>query len=157
MTPMSMNIESTSNPSVVVILNSLIEVCRNGYDGYMQAAEGINSAAYKTMFAEYALERNRFASQLANIITDLGGEPGDDGIINAWTKIAAAVMGGDNGAIFDVCEHGEAAATNHYVWALESNLPTHVGHVVFRQYEQIMDAHERIRNLRDAYRAQHKN
>ncbi len=157
MTPESIERKSISNDSIVDILNSLIEVCRNGHDGYLTAAEGINAAAYKTLFAEYALERSRFAAQLANMISTLGGEPGDDGITNAWTNIQAAVNGGDNGTIFDVCEHGEDAASNEYVRALENQLPPQVYAVVFHQYEQIVEAHDRVRNLRDAYRAQHSN
>lgn len=71
--------------------------------------EGITSSAYKTMFAEYALQRSRFASQLANLVIEYGGEPGD-------------------------------ART-----------------VITQQYQQIVEAHDRIYNLCEVYRLEHKN
>src|SRR5687767_13356710 len=107
-----------------MILNSLIHICREGHDGYMQAADGITSSAYKTMFVEYAHQRNRFASQLANLVLEYGGDPDDDGhsmmmFPRGWTNIQPAVMGGDYGAIFAECEKSEDSAKNAYEQVME--------------------------------------
>lgn len=148
---------SSNNDDLIHLLNSLSEVCHNGHDGYMEVANGINSAAYKTMFAEYALQRRRFASQLANLVTDLGGDPDDDGIHDSWKDIRPVIMGGDHGAIFDAIERAEDAAINTYEKAMESDVMTSDVHeIVDDQCAHIIVAHDRIRSLRDAYRKQNQ-
>jgi len=148
--------------SLVMILNGLIHVCREGHDGYMQAADGITSSAYKTMFVEYAHQRSRFASQLANLVVDYGGDPDDDGramklFSGGWRGIEPAVTGGDYGAIFAECESSDATAKNAYEQVLEKVIPKVVAVIVNQQYEQIAEAHDRIHNLLEAYHSEHKN
>jgi len=148
--------------SLVMILNGLIHVCREGHDGYMQAADGITSSAYKTMFVEYAHQRSRFASQLANLVVDYGGDPDDDGramklFSHGWVGIQPAVMGGDYGAIFAECESSDATAKNVYERVLEKTIPKEVAVIVNQQYEQIVEAYDRIHNLLEAYHSEHKN
>lgn len=164
-----MDTESNTSPSIgnidralVRLLNGLILVCHDAHDGYMEAADNITSSAYKTMFAEYALQRSRFAAQLANLILDHGGDPDDDGgamrmFSRGWTNIKAVTMGGDYGAIFTECERSENAAKNAYGLALEKNITKDAYSVINHQYQQIIEAHDRIRNLREAYYSEHKN
>jgi len=137
-------------------------MCREGHDGYLQAAEGITSSAYKTMFAEYAHQRSRFASQLANLVVEYGGDPDDDGhsmkmFPHGWVGIEPAVMGGDYGAIFTECETSEEKTKDAYERVMEQAIPDDISVVVNQQYEQIVEAHDRIRNLREAYHLEHKN
>lgn len=147
---------SSTDEALVHHLNTLTEVCRNGHDGYMEAANGINSAAYKTMFAEYGLQRRRFAAQLANLVTDFGGDPDDDGVQDAWNNIRAVMMGGDHGAIFEAIEQAEDAAINTYEKAMEyDEMPTAVREVIDAQCDHIIIAHDRIRKLKEAYRQSH--
>jgi len=147
--------------SLVTTLNALIHVCHDAHDGYMQAADSITSSAYKTMFAEYALQRSRFATQIANLILDHGGDPDDDGhamtmFSRGWTNIKPVLMGGDYGAIFSECEHSEDIAKNAYERVLEKEITADVSAVINYQYKQIVEAHDRLRNLRDAYYLEHK-
>lgn len=158
------NVTSTTNgdKSLVMILNGLMHMCREGHDGYLQAAEGITSSAYKTMFAEYAHQRSRFASQLANLVVEYGGDPDDDGhsmkmFPHGWVGIEPAVMGGDYGAIFTECETSEEKTKDAYERVMEQAIPDDISVVVNQQYEQIVEAHDRIRNLREAYHLEHKN
>ena len=146
---------------VISTLNALVHVCHDAHDGYMKAADSITSSAYKTMFAEYALQRSRFASQLANLILDHGGDPGDDGhamslFKQGWTNIDSVLMAGDYGAIFSECERSEDLAKNAYERVLEMKFPNDVAQVVNQQYTQVVEAHDRIRNLREAYYLEHK-
>lgn len=157
MTDKASEARSSIDEKLVHLLNSLTEVCHNGHDGYMEVANGINSAAYKTMFAEYALQRRRFASQLVNLVDDLGGESEDDGVHDSWENIRAVIMGGDHGAIFSAIERAEDAAINTYEKAMEYDaMPPHVHRVVFEQCSHIIHAQDRIRSLRDAYRKQNQ-
>jgi len=153
---------SIGDKSLIVILNGLIHVCHGGQAGYMQAAEGITSSAYKTMFVEYAHQRSRFASQIANLVTKYGGDPDDDGhtmslFPKGWKNIQQVIMGGDYGAIFTECEKSEDVTRDTYEKVIEKELPDDVSRVVGQQYTQIVEAHDRIRSLRDAYHSEHKN
>ncbi len=130
-----MDTESNTSPSIneidkslVPLLNGLILLCHDAHDGYMQAADYITSSAYKTLFAEYALQRSRFAAQLANLILDHGGDPDDDGhamsmFSRGWTNIKPVLMGGDYGAIFTECERSEDSGKNAYERVLEKKYP----------------------------------
>jgi len=158
------NVTSTTNDdqSLVTILNSLIHICHEAHAGYLKAADGITSSSYKTMFAEYAHQRTRFASQLANLVVDYGGEADDDGramkmFSQGWQGIEPAVMGGDYGAIFAECENSEAKAVNAYERILEKTIPKDAATIINQQYEQIVDAHDRLHNLLEAYHLEHKN
>ena len=142
-------------------LNGLIHVCHEGYDGYMKAADGITKSAYKTMFAEYALQRGRFATQLGNLVEDHGGEPDDGHAINlfrrGWTNIMTVLMGGDYGAIFAECERSESMAIKAYKHIMEMQIPEDVSEIIEQQYQQIVEAHDRLHNLNEAYYLEHKN
>ncbi len=153
---------SVTDQTLVTILNALIHLCHDAHDGYMQAADGITSSAYKTIFAEYALQRNRFATQLANLVLDHGGDPDDDGhamsmFARGWINIDRVLRGSDYGSILAECERSEDIAKSAYERTLEKPLTNDVAAIIGQQYEQIIDAHKRIRDLRDAYYAKHQN
>jgi len=158
------NNPSTSNDdqSFVTHLNSLIHICLEAHAGYMKAADGITSSSYKTMFAEYAHQRSHFASQLANLVVESGGKPDDDGqtmklFTHGWQGIEPAMMGGDYGAIFAECEDSEAKAVNAYEQVLEKTIPKDAAAIINQQYTQIVEAHDRLHNLLEAYHLEHKN
>lgn len=159
MTQESTQIPSSSvDENLLQLLNGLIESSRNGHDGYMEVANGINSAAYKTMFAEYALQRRRFAAQLANAVTELGGDPDEDGMADAWKDIRGVVMGGDHGAIFAAIERAEDSTVNAYEKAMEyEGMPSHIHAIVDEQCTHIIHAYDRIHALRDAYQKQNQS
>ena len=48
------------------------------------------------------------------------------------------------------CERGEDSAVEEYKNPVEDDLPTPLREIVSRQYAEIKDAHDRIKNLRDA-------
>jgi len=164
-----MNLESGAPPptdhmdkAVIETLHGLIHICHDAYDGYMKAADGITSAAYKTMFAEYALQRGRFATQLGNLVEDHGGDPDDDGhamnlFRRGWTNIMPVLMGGDYGAIFIECKRSEAMALKAYERIMELQVPKDVSELIEQQYQQIVEAHDRLDNLQEAYYLEHKN
>jgi uncharacterized protein (TIGR02284 family) len=151
-----------SDQALVTVLNALIHLCHDAHDGYMQAADSITSSAYKTVFAEYALQRSRFATQLANLVLDHGGDPDDDGhamsmFQRGWSNIGRVLMGSDYGAILAECERSEDLAKSAYERTLKKPLAKDAEAVISQQYGQIIDAHNRIRDLRDDYYTKHQN
>jgi uncharacterized protein (TIGR02284 family) len=87
-------------------------------------------------------------------IRSLGGDPTESGTVSgalhrAWTNIKSAVTGMDEYAVLAECERGEDVAKHAYESALEMSLPTDVETIVRRQYQGVLENHDRIRTLRD--------
>jgi uncharacterized protein (TIGR02284 family) len=82
----------------------------------------------------------------------LGGDPEKSGsavgaIHRGWMDIKSALTGKDDRAIITECERGEDSSVKNYEEALKKNLPADVYVLVNRQYNEIKQAHDRIRSL----------
>ena len=144
------------NDNAISVLNNLIETCKDGQDGFQTAAEGIKRSDIKSLFYQYSQQRAQFAGELQAEVRRLGGEAEKTGSVAAtlhrgWINIKSAVTGEDENAVLAECERGEDSAVSNYKDALDdANLPSDVRAIVERQYAQVRDAHDRIRNLERA-------
>lgn len=147
--------DTLSNDDVISTLNGLIQTCKDGQEGFKQAAEGVNSSQLKSSFYEFGQQRAQFVGELQSLVRDLGGDPEDSGSIlgslhRGWIDIKSAVTGNDEAAVLNEAERGEDSAKNNYKDALEKNLPANVMSVVQNQYNGIKSAHDQVRSMRDA-------
>jgi len=143
------------NDDVISTLNGLIVTCRDGQEGFQQAAEGVERSDLKTLFYEFSQQRAQFTGELQNLVQGLGGDPENSGSIagslhRGWINIKSAVTGKDDGAILNECERGEDSAKNTYKDALENPLPEYLKQTLRTQYSAIQEAHDRVKALRDA-------
>ena len=141
-----------SNAQVIATLNGLIQTCRDGEEGFRTAAEGVKSPELKELFHGYARQRAGFASELHDEVRRLGGEPAEGGSVTGsvhrgWMGLKAALTGEDEHAILGECERGEDSALAAYRAALGVDLPASVRSMVERQFAEVKEAHQRIRNL----------
>lgn len=148
-------IGTASNDDVISTLNGLIETCKDGQNGFKEAADGVKRSDLKSLFYEFSQQRSQFAGELQSHVRSLGGDPEDSGstlaaLHRGWINIKSVVTGKDDEAILNECERGEDSAKNNYRSALESGLPSNVLDVVQQQYESILSAHDRVKALRDA-------
>lgn len=144
-----------ANDSVVTTLNNLIETCKDGQEGFQQAAGGVQDSSLKSLFYEYSQQRAKFVGELQGLVRDLGGEAETSSSIagalhRGWINIKSAVTGRDDAAILNECERGEDIAKSAYKDALAADLPSNVTSVIQEQATQVQQAHDRIRGLRDA-------
>jgi len=144
-----------ANDSVTTTLNNLIETCKDGQEGFQQAAEGVQDSSLKSLFYEYSRQRAQFAGELQSLVRELGGEPETSSstagaLHRGWINIKSAVTGHDDAAILNECERGEDVAKNAYKDALAADLPSNVSSLIQTQATQVQQAHDRIRSLRDA-------
>ena len=51
------NNESISNDDVISTINNLIETCKDGQEGFQQAAEGVQNSQLKSLFYEFGQQR----------------------------------------------------------------------------------------------------
>lgn len=147
--------EPLSNDTVVSTLNGLIQTCRDGQEGFKDAAEGIDRSDLKSLFYEFSQQRAEFAGVLQGLVRSLGGDPETEGSFSGalhrgWIDLKSAVTGGSEQAILNECERGEDSAKDAYADALKLSLPANVGDVIRQQSQAVQVAHNRIKEMRDA-------
>jgi len=144
---------------IISTINGLIETLKDGQEGFKQAAEAVKDSSLKSLFNEFSLQRARFAGELQAEAVKLGEpDPEKDSstsgaLHRAWINIKSAVTSGDDHAILAECERGEDSAVNEYQDAMKEDISAPVRSIIEQQYREVKNAHDRIRNLRDAAKA----
>lgn len=152
------NDNQIDNDEVISTLNNLIETCRDGQQGFKEAAEGVGRSDLKTVFYEFSQQRAGFVGDLQSLVQTLGGDPENSGSVagalhRSWINIKAAITGKDDTAILDEAERGEDSAKAAFKNALEIKLPSHIQSTVQAQYSAVQQAHDTVKALRDAAKA----
>jgi uncharacterized protein (TIGR02284 family) len=142
----------------VSVLNELIETSKDGERGFEKAAEDAHDAELKSLFGECARRCREGAAELQALVRAEGGSPENTGsaaaaVHRGWMSLKEAVSSRDDKAILEECERGEDHAKAKYRKALEQNLPPDIRATVDRQYQGVLANHDRVRMLRDRYRA----
>jgi len=146
---------------IISTLNDLVETSKDGEKGFQAAAEDAKNAELKTVFTQHAQECAKSASELQQIVSQLGGKPEKHGSLagalhRGWVDTKSALTTRDDVAILEEVERGEDVAKAKYRKALdEVELPQDVRSVVQRQYDGVLHNHDQIRDLRNRYRAAH--
>lgn len=135
-------------------LNSLIATTLDSVDGYRKAAENATSDHYRSMFTEFAGERERCVRDLQAEVRTLGGNPEDDGTVlaaahRAFLSLRDAVTGSDDSAIIKEVERGEDHIKAKYESALDSGKLTGSAEAAVRKaYESVRRGHDRMSALK---------
>jgi len=143
------------NDKVISILNGLIETCRDGQNGFLEAAENVQSPELKEFFNKVSLERSQCVGELQQQVHALGGDPENTGSTAAalhrtWMDIKGTFTGRDDQTILNECERGEDSAVEAYRDALDEDLPANIRSVVETQFREIQQVHDRVKQMRDA-------
>ena len=142
---------------IVEVIEKLIETCRDGQAGYLEAAERAHNAELRDYFQRQSLERSRFAGELVRLARQLGEENPDRGpsvashLHRVWIDLKYKLGGGDGGVLESV-EAGEDNARSHYKEALHADLPVDVHDIIERQSESVSDAFDQVHTLCDVYK-----
>jgi len=136
-------------------LNDLIETCRDGQNGFKEAAENVKSPDLKTFLNQIALERAQFVNELQLEVRTLGGDPQKSGSATAamhrgWIDIKGTLTGKDDHSILSECERGEDSAVEAYKDALKLDLPSNIRSTIERQFQSIKLVHDRVKQMRDS-------
>lgn len=147
--------ESYSNDDTISTLNGLIEICKDGQEGFKDAAEGVENSQLKTTFYEFSQQRAEFAGVLQECVRRLGGDPETTSSVagavhRGWIDLKSALTGGSEEAVLNECERGEDHAKDAYVEASKQPLPADILDIVRQQSQSVLAAHNRIRDLRNS-------
>ena len=139
---------------VIDTLNNLIETCRDGQNGFLEAAENLENPQFKTFCNERSRERANYVTELQSEVRSLGGDPEQEGstsaaIHRAWMDLKSSLGGGDK-AILSSIESGEDSAVEQYQEALEENLPVNLRSIIERQYQEVRRSHDQVKVMRDS-------
>ncbi len=141
----------------VKILNELIETSEDGLKGFNEASDQATQPQLKQLFSERAQGCSQSVRELQTLVTALGAEPAKSGSIagaahRGWVKVKSSVSD-SNIAVLEEVERGEDVAKARYGKALKATLPPQVRSVVEKQYQSVLANHDRIRDLRNEYKA----
>ncbi|MGC2112151.1 MAG: PA2169 family four-helix-bundle protein [Candidatus Korobacteraceae bacterium] len=140
-------------------LEKLIEVCRDGQNGYRDAAEHAKDPQLKKFLNEVSLERAKFAGDLESEAVRQGKSDVDragstlGAIHRGWTDLKTNLGGGDN-AILSSMETGDSYARDRYDKVIrEGKLPDDVLGIVRNQAQALVGTLDRVRALRQHRKA----
>lgn len=144
--------------NVTAVLNDLVETSKDGERGFRKAAEDAHDTQLKALFISRAEDCTQGARELQDVVQKLGGKPETGGSMSGalrrgWADVKSAVAGRSDYEILAECEKGEDVAKKHYSDALEEDLPADVRMVIDRQFQGVIQNHDRIRDLRDQFAA----
>lgn len=147
--------DTATNDEGIAKLNDLIEICKDGQNGFKDAAEGIENSELKTVFYAYSQQRSEFAGTLQQLVRSLGGDPEQGGSLSGaihrgWIDLKSAITGKDEAAILNECERGEDFAKAAYQEAVQFAFPANVADVIREQGQKVIEAHDRIKQLRNS-------
>ena len=143
-----------NDEKIISMLNGLLEISRDGAEGFRTCANDANDPSLKLYFRDRAQSCDEAVQSLSAEIRRYGGDPDTSGtaaavLHRAWIDIKTALTNQDNLTVLEECERGEAAAVIAYENALREEMPDSLRGFVHRQYEGVKRNHDRIRELRD--------
>jgi uncharacterized protein (TIGR02284 family) len=140
-------------------LEDLIEVCRDGQNGYRDGAQHAKDAALRKFLDEVSLERAKFAGDLESEVVRLGkADVTRSGttlgaIHRGWTDLKANLGGGDD-AILSSMETGDKYAKEHYEKHInDEKIPNEYRGMLRNQAQAIVGTLDRVRALRQQHKA----
>jgi uncharacterized protein (TIGR02284 family) len=145
------------DPETVAKLQELIRANIDSYDGFHEASEEIEDKAISRLFRDIANDRSLMASELQQYVDWNGEEAAKEGslagsIYQAWVSIRNKISGGDAYTILSEAERGEDRIKDAYEDVLKSTSESAIHNVLMSQYSNIKAGHDRVRDLRDAYK-----
>jgi uncharacterized protein (TIGR02284 family) len=134
------------------VLNHLIETCKDGERGFLEAASHVESPQLKALFEQMGAQRGRIAIELTPHAQRLGGESGGDGsgaaaLHRRWIDIKSKLRRHDDNAITVEVERGDGITLHAFQEALEGMLAPEIRDVVERLYAELREAHGKIAAL----------
>lgn len=139
----------------VDILSDLILINNDRYEGYKKAAEETTDPSLRELFTNYSNQSKKFNVELRNLFPEFRNQPDrsettlSGKLHRVWMDIKAGVASEDRHSILSSCEFGEDVALGTYKEAFDEDLGNDLRMAIMSQKQEIQDAHNHIRTLRD--------
>jgi uncharacterized protein (TIGR02284 family) len=154
-----------NNQKVAEVLNDLIQINNDRISGYERALKELKEADedLRGIFTAHIDQSRNLRNALGKEVQTLGtnmdqGTTSSGKIYRAWMDVKALFTGHDRQTVLDNCEYGEDAAQKAYKSALDTqNLPAYIFALVNCQKDELKNAHDEIKALRDQEKLAHEN
>jgi uncharacterized protein (TIGR02284 family) len=144
---------------IVDALENLIEVARDGQNGYRDGAEHAKDPQLRKFMDSVSLARAKFAGDLESYAVQLGKSDVDrsgstkGAIHRGWIDLKANLGGGDD-SILSSMETGDTYAKDHYDKYINDNkLPDDLLEIIRIQAQTIVGTLDRVRVMRQDRKA----
>jgi len=149
--------QTATTSAAIETLNDLVAIHNDRIAGYENAIDELKNenSDLKPLFENLIDESRKIRVDLAGEVRSLGGEV-ETGttfggkLYRAWMDVKTVFTGKDRHAVLANCERGEDAAQDAYKSALKEDLPGYIRTMLETQQRTLKNAHDQIRNLRDA-------
>ncbi len=136
-------------------VKSLIEINIDSSKGFQSAAEKIENADIAGYFRQCSARRAQFAEQLKRVVDVNGVNAPDSGTAKGaihrwWLDLRGTIQNGDEHAVLAEAERGEDAIKGEYESVLKKTAGSPLNAVLTDQYAAVKEAHDTIRDMRDA-------
>jgi len=140
------------------IINDLIIINNDRYEGYKTAASETKDPDLKSLFTDFSNQSKGFALELRKYVpsneetADRDETKNSGKLFRVWMDLKAAVTGNDRKAILSSCEFGEDRAKATYDDVLEhtEDIPTEALAVITKQRAALQKGHDTVKSLRDS-------
>lgn len=154
---MTMETKTTLKQDTIDALQDLIQINLDSRDGFRKAAEHTTVMTITEMFQDLASQRDQQAAELRTLVAANMEMPQETGSVSAaahriWIDLKAA-LGGGEAAILNEAERGEDQIKEKYEELLKHTAGSAVNDILQRQYAAVKAAHDRVRDMRDAYKS----
>ena len=159
--PMNDPIDTPIRGEILSTLESLIEINRDGQEGFRLAAENAQATELKSVFSQYGSERGVMIGELQTLQRQHGQTDVDDGgtvvggLHRAWINLRSVIASKNDQAILEEAERGEDAALDAYRDALKPAtppFPRSITSVLEPHLSKVQAAHDDVRDRRDSGR-----
>ncbi|MEO7314162.1 MAG: PA2169 family four-helix-bundle protein [Ginsengibacter sp.] len=146
-------VEKTANA-----LSDLIIINNDRYEGYQKAMEQTKDADLKDLFSKFSVQSKANNAELRAMVPSSEETPDRDEtrisgkFYRVWMDVKNALVSNNRKEVLSSCEYGEDIAKKAYENALadRAELSADVVAQIQKQYDELLDAHNLIKSLRDS-------
>ncbi len=143
------SVQQVNNNSQVVI-NELIIINNDRYEGYINAAREVKDNDLKVLFTQLGIQSLKCNAELKRLLPFSNSMPTveiSDDLFRACIFIKAWVHINDRKGVLTACENGESMTVGYYKRALEREMPDEVRLTLIRQKSDLYEVQNSLRNL----------
>jgi len=139
-------------------MQDLLSINIDSQRGFEEAASATKDLKLKSLFSEFSQKRAMNASELRSYIASTGEKPTESGSMSGtlhrwWIDAKQTLTGNDATSILNEAERGEDSIKHEYEKVLTDLPDPSLREIVERQFRNVRESHDRVKALRDSYRA----
>ena len=115
------------NEKTIDVLNTLIQINNDRFEGYETALKETEEQDLKMLFSQLMLTSQKCKKELVEEVSRLGGTPTESTkltgkVFRVWMDLKATITGNDRKGILSSCEYGENVALETYQNVISDNM-----------------------------------